>query len=204
MADKRPLPRITPGLLRRWRACYSSDHVAYVFAGRKFLSPFDILDLVTVPAGDRLWVLLRPAIIPADTLYELAGVFALSMLPSASSTDAADRAWRREGLYMLRRRQLWRRGQLSRQEWTAHRAEWTRKLCTGTRRQRYFRDAFDNACWENSWRAALNTAAVVRLFNSRDSANFERVSQEQLDIVRRVLVRLYGKPSVKKRKRARV
>lgn len=57
---------ITRELLRNWSACYSADMIAtYVPLGG--LTPLEVCD-VGIPALDKLWVLLRPSIIPEKPL----------------------------------------------------------------------------------------------------------------------------------------
>ncbi len=62
---------ITRELLRTWDACYSDEKIAELVPVEG-LSPLAVCDLQTVPAADRLWVLLREEIIPARELRLLA------------------------------------------------------------------------------------------------------------------------------------
>lgn len=51
---------------------YTSSHITELFAGRETLTPVDILLMENIPPADRLWVVLREAVLPARILQEFA------------------------------------------------------------------------------------------------------------------------------------
>ena len=67
----------TVGLVMSWQPCeeYPRKRVEELFAGRESLTSQEVAAL-DIPAADRLWVLLREEIIPAEVLHELACEFA--------------------------------------------------------------------------------------------------------------------------------
>ena len=77
------LKRITIKRLKSWRPCgsYMRDkRLLKLTGGRKSLTPLQIAAL-DITVEDRLWVLLRPEIIPEKRLHLLACDFAESVLP---------------------------------------------------------------------------------------------------------------------------
>ena len=77
MADKQPAPLITLAMIKDWGL--NSDESLALFAGREALTPHAICDS-GLPASVRLYVLLRPEIIPALDLTELAREFVVRAL----------------------------------------------------------------------------------------------------------------------------
>jgi hypothetical protein len=65
--------KITVDMIMSWAPCdeYSRSRVQKLGSGREGLTPLEICDL-DIPAEDRLWVLLRPEIIPETQLHILA------------------------------------------------------------------------------------------------------------------------------------
>lgn len=194
MADKQPVPRITIARLRNWRACYSEAQLVEVFGGRKQLTPLQLCDL-GVPAHDKLWVLLRPEIIPMAELRELALVFVRDVLPPADACKSRDRQARRQALRLLRGRPLYEDSVLSAQ------------LAQAV-------SAVRDTSWVVAYRAAKAARVVVATYVPPSSAlqhgedaeaaadrqhvaaqkRRAHIADEQLQRVRRVLERLYGKP----------
>ena len=68
---------LTIGRIMSWNPCkeYSRERIEELFAGRESLTPQEIAAL-SIPAVDRLWVLLREEILPKEVLHGLACDFA--------------------------------------------------------------------------------------------------------------------------------
>ena len=77
--------QITRELLRQWQACYTDEEIAELVPPEG-LTPLQILD-AGCPAEDRLWVILREAIIPAKELRQLACKWAREALAIAGDPD---------------------------------------------------------------------------------------------------------------------
>jgi hypothetical protein len=88
------MKRITPQKIISWGCCYSRERVMEVFAGRKSMTPLQILDL-NIPAVDRLWAVLREEIIPAPYLRWLACHWAEQKLlhEQAAGREPDPRSW---------------------------------------------------------------------------------------------------------------
>jgi hypothetical protein len=54
--------KITRKLLRSWDACYSDEHIA-ALVPEDGLPPLEVADMDSVTVLDRIWVLLRPAVL---------------------------------------------------------------------------------------------------------------------------------------------
>lgn len=89
----------------QWGPCYSLTRVQELFAGRESMNVDDLLEL-DISARDKLWVILRPDIIPEKGLHELACIYAEEALnceraagcepdPALWAAIAAKRAWLR-------------------------------------------------------------------------------------------------------------
>lgn len=76
---------ITRELLRDWKACYSDERIVELVP-IEGLTPVQILE-ADVPAEDRLWVVLRPSIIPECELRLLACKWARKALAVAGDAD---------------------------------------------------------------------------------------------------------------------
>jgi hypothetical protein len=76
---------ITRQLLRDWQACYTDERIAELVPAEG-LTPIQILD-ANCPAEDRLWVILREAIIPAKELRLLACKWAREALALVPNPD---------------------------------------------------------------------------------------------------------------------
>jgi hypothetical protein len=63
--------QITRELLRQWNACWTDDAIADVVPVDG-LTPAELVNLPSVSAEDKLWVVLREEIIPAQVLREFA------------------------------------------------------------------------------------------------------------------------------------
>ena len=72
-------------LVDNWEACYSIERIEELVPPEG-LTPLEVLE-TTVPAGDRLWVILREEIIPARELRLLACKWAREALTVAGSPD---------------------------------------------------------------------------------------------------------------------
>lgn len=90
--------------LMAWGPCLSRSALLTLTRGRKKLTPAEICDLDAAAAEQRLWVLLRPELIPEPTLHELVCQFAERALirertagrepdPALWDAIAAKRAW---------------------------------------------------------------------------------------------------------------
>jgi len=74
-----------------WGPCpdYTPEVVADLFAGRESLSVAEILDL-DIPPEDRLWAVLRPEMLPEETLSEPVCRLAEDVLPIYESEYPGD------------------------------------------------------------------------------------------------------------------
>ena len=79
--------RITVGDLKRWKACYwcdEGDERAKEYEARTDpagVTPLELARFSWIPMGDRLWVLLREEVIPAERLHLLGCEFTEMALP---------------------------------------------------------------------------------------------------------------------------
>ena len=55
-----------------WGPCYTRDKILKISDGREHMTALEICDLNWVSTGDKLWLLLRPEIIPDTQLHILA------------------------------------------------------------------------------------------------------------------------------------
>jgi hypothetical protein len=204
--NKRPVPRITIPRLREWDACYEPDEIAAVFGRRKALSPFEICAL-DIPASDRLWVLLRPAIIPENELHALGIKFVMAPLPGPKVRTRGVAAHRRRVLALLSVKRKWMRGKLSDHQLRCARLEFeqaSRDAGDFDPLARYFvcRAAI-KACEPNPRAASYLAASDARhgwhVPKARTKPTARTRAEAQLAQVRKVLVRLYGEPKVKQR-----
>ena len=81
---------ITPDTIMAWNPCedYPRERVEQIIGNRK--TPLECLDL-DIPPEDRLWLVLRPDVIPARELRLLACSFALEVLPLFEAQYPDDR-----------------------------------------------------------------------------------------------------------------
>jgi len=77
--------KITRELLRAWRACYKDERIAELVP-IDGLTPLELIGL-DIPEEDRLWVLLRDAVIPARNLRLLACKWASDTCRKAGWAD---------------------------------------------------------------------------------------------------------------------
>ena len=77
------LPRCTIEDLLSWRPCHDwpESRIRGYARGRTAFNALDVLRLRSVSAEDRLWVVLREALVPAPLLHEFACRCAEEMLP---------------------------------------------------------------------------------------------------------------------------
>jgi hypothetical protein len=89
------MKKITVKKAVSWNSCYSKDRIKELWAGRKHLTPLEILDL-NIPPEDRLWAVLREEIIPAPYLRWLACHWAEQCLlhERAEGREPDPRSWK--------------------------------------------------------------------------------------------------------------
>lgn len=92
MPDKQPAPLITPQMLRDWQACYTDDSILELYNGRPHLTPLEICELRDVSVLNRLWVVMRPAIIPESELHQLGLRIAQDAAVDAAARQVTDAA----------------------------------------------------------------------------------------------------------------
>ena len=73
--------KITIDQVMNWHPCYGRDTILKLSGGKESLTPLEIARLKHVKPEDKLWLLLRPEIIPEDQLHWLATDFACQALP---------------------------------------------------------------------------------------------------------------------------
>jgi hypothetical protein len=199
--NKRPVPRITIERLIAWNACYELSEMAAVFGTRKTLTPLQICDL-DIPAHDRLWVVLRPAIIPDAELHELGFQFARASLPPASVRTAAARACRLHARRALHAKRQWLRGRISVDALRGARERLWRQYAALS-----VANSVSAAASEDARTAAYGAAkyARIRAYDAayRSAPLVEarhvqaKLAEKQLARVRKVLARLYLEPKAK-------
>jgi hypothetical protein len=155
--------QITRELLREWQACYSDEELDATVPASG-LTPLQILEL-DIPADDRLWVVLREAVIPARALRLLACKWAREALavagnPDPRSVDAVDCAERLA------------RGEATTEEWAAAR-DAARDAARAAARAAAWAAASD-AAWaagsDAAWAAASDAARAAARDAARDAA----------------------------------
>ena len=105
---------LTIDLVMSWNPCkeYTLERVEELFAGREALTPQEVAAL-DIPAKDKLWVLLRGEILPAEVLHELACKFAER--PLLRERDAGrepdPRSWK-----AIEAKRAWLRGEINNEE----------------------------------------------------------------------------------------
>jgi hypothetical protein len=200
--DKRPIPRITIKRLTAWDACYEPGELAAVFGTRKTLSPFEICAL-DIPPADKLWVLLRPEIIPAEELHALGIKFVTAALPGPKVRARGVQAHRRRVQALLTAKRKWMRGKLSDDELRLRCREFERAcLAAGDTDpvERYFLCRAASAAAETDPRRASYLAACDARCGWPPGKTARKCkprarSVQQLARVRKVLARLYTEPS---------
>ena len=134
---------LTIDLVMSWNPCkeYTLERVEELFAGREALTPQEVAAL-DIPAADKLWVLLREEIIPAEVLHELACKFAER--PLLRERDAGrepdPRSWK-----AIEAKRAWLRGEINDEELeVARSAAW-------------------DAAWAATWSAARDAAGYAAM-----------------------------------------
>lgn len=194
MPDKRPIPRITIPRLREWNACYHDEDLAAVFGKRKAFTPFEICEL-NIPPKDKLWVLLRPEIIPPDQLYALAAKLTLALLNADSDRGHGARRARADAVMLAHRE--WRRGKLTDKELDERRTKYWRASAAAqdTVNRWYFCDAVYTSASRCPLTAAYYVCSDLRgALGDGVVAAADALSVKHLKLVRNLLVRLYGEP----------
>ena len=102
-----------------WEPCeeYDRERIIDLFAGRETITALDILDL-GISDEDKLWAVLRPELIPAPTLHELACRFAEAALSKERSAgrEPDPRSWA-----AIEAKRAWLRGEATDEELRAAR-----------------------------------------------------------------------------------
>ena len=108
---------LTPQDIMGWDPCedWTEERVLAAFGDRESLSPLEISELEDVPHEDRLWVLLRPEIIPEPRLHELSCKFAEQVLPIYEESYPGDDRPRRA----IETKRKWLRGEATDEELSA-------------------------------------------------------------------------------------
>ncbi len=122
-----------------WGPCarYYEARIRELFAGRERLTARDILDL-EIPAGDRMWAVLRENLIPAPMLHEFAcrcAERALELLPAEQRDPRS--------LAAIAAKRAWLRGEIT-----------NKRLAAAM-------DAARDAAWDAAWDAASVAASVA-------------------------------------------
>lgn len=135
-----------------WGPCpdYTPEVVADLFAGRESLSVAEILDL-DIPSDDRLWAVLRPEMLPEETLGELTCRFAEDVLPIYESEYPGDNRPR----HAIEVKRRWLRGEATDDELAEARAA-AEAVAGATARA-----AARAAAWVTAWATARATAWVA-------------------------------------------
>ena len=132
--------------------------------GKTEMTIGEIIDLRSVPAKNKLWLLLREEIIPARTLHEFAIWCAETALTRAKVTD--ERSWN-----ALKVKRLWLDGKATDEELAAARdaAMYTAWDVDGVAARYAAMDAARYAAWAAAWDAAL-AARYAASDAARDAA----------------------------------
>ena len=178
-----------------WRLCdgYTRYRVNTLFAGREAITALDVLKM-DIPAGDRLWAVLREEMVPAPILHEFACRIAEAALSqeSMAGREPDPRSWA-----AIDAKRKWLRGEIGDKElhaaWEAARdvvREAVQEVAWTTARD----IAWNAACAKNAWDAARGTAFSVAwnsawnaARNASWSAAWDAAREEQCAMLRRML-----------------
>ena len=146
---------------------YTRERVTELWGGKKSLTPLEISAL-DIPAADRLWVLLRPEIIPEKLLHELACQFAEYSLHIFEKKYPDDKRPR----LAIEAKRAWIKGEISDEELSIARdaagdAAWAARAAARAARAAAgyaawaARDAARDAAWDAARAAARDAARAA-------------------------------------------
>jgi len=167
---------VTVDQVMAWEPCqeYTRERVEALFAGREALTAADIVNLVDIPALDKMFAILHPEFLTEQQAHYLACDFAETALPAFERLFPTDTAPR----LAVEAKRAWIRGEISDEELIAARAAArarVRELDT-TRNTGEFDMARyaawksilavshaasvinDRITWKSAWSVATNTA----------------------------------------------
>jgi hypothetical protein len=168
--------KITADMIIEWEPCesYTPEMIREGIGDGK--TPLEICDL-NIPAGDKLWVLLREEIIPAKDLHELACQFAEGIL---HRERAAGREPHPESWNAVEVKRRWLAGEATDEELST----------AGSAASATAWAAASAAAWDAAWATAWAAASAAAWDAARDAARdaaWDAAWAEQLGIVRESL-----------------
>ncbi len=109
------LPTITVSDLKSFGPCYRGDELESLLAFARTRERWNVLDVLATdhPAEDRLWLVLRPRLIPEPWLHELACRFAEEALLAerADGREPNEKSWA-----AIAAKRAWLRGEIDDEE----------------------------------------------------------------------------------------
>ena len=169
-----------------WEPCsrWTEDCIRNVAGKKERWSALEVLDLPILPE-EKLWIVLRPELIPEPLLHELACRFAEQVLPIWESRYPEDQRLR----LAIEAKRAWIRGEISRGELdAAGSAAWSARAVAEAVARAAARAvawaAADAAAW--AWSAAWE-AARDSAFAAARSAAIAETRVRQVAIVRKLI-----------------